>query len=105
MEQEKYYLCPVCNEVAVDSGFNLGGFQLFKCNICSLIFAPEAFNSMPNYDSVYDTLEYQEIINTLKAMSKSDFRRFAYHPTYRPFFRKIKKKKGLKLLDVGCGVG
>jgi cyclopropane fatty-acyl-phospholipid synthase-like methyltransferase len=96
-------LCPACRAVATPEGVRLGGYELFACSRCTLRFAPQAFNVSVDYDRIYRSAEYQhEQVDALRSL---DGAKLAEHPTYRPFFHRVRRVPGAKLLDVGCGVG
>ena len=83
---------------------NLGGYALYACTQCDLRFAPAAFDAKVDYAHVYETAEY--IANqVVPIQSGVDFKSFAEHCTYRPFFQRVQQRPTATLLDVGCGVG
>jgi SAM-dependent methyltransferase len=97
------YSCPVCCTDATGDVAKLGGFQLFVCPRCTLRFAPQAFQAPVDYDSVYQSGEYES--DQVRALQSFDGNELADHPTYRSFFRQVRHTPGARLLDVGCGVG
>jgi SAM-dependent methyltransferase len=95
--------CPVCGGSSIIDKTELGGYQLEVCPRCTLRFAPSAFHASVDYDSVYQSAEYQT--EQVQALKRIDGREIAEHPTYRAFFRQVRHVPGTTLLDIGCGVG
>jgi SAM-dependent methyltransferase len=96
--------CPACGQNSEPRNNSLGGFQIFACKECELRFAPEAFDLKVDYTALYHSDCYKET-QVQAIQSSTDFRAFADHPTYRPFFRQVRRHRDATLLDVGCGVG
>lgn len=94
--------CPVCSTASTPDQ-ELGGYRLFVCPRCALRFAPEAFQVQVDYDRVYQSPEYESV--QVQALQALDGEKLAEHPTYRSFFRQVRRLPGATLLDVGCGVG
>ncbi|MEK8088973.1 class I SAM-dependent methyltransferase [Thermithiobacillus plumbiphilus] len=100
----KRFFCPMCNLEATQTSKKLGGYSIYKCEDCSLRFAPDAFNVEVSYTSIYDTQEY--VVNHVNMLHNTiDKKYFSEIITYQPFFNLLKDPKGKNLLDVGCGVG
>lgn len=96
--------CPICSAPSAPETLSLGGFAIHACPECSLRFAPGAFQADLRYDDVYELEGYQRgHVEALRA--QTDYRKFARHVTFRPFFAQVVRRPGLRLLDVGCGVG
>jgi SAM-dependent methyltransferase len=97
------YSCPVCCTDSSRDVVELGGYDLFVCPRCTLRFAPQAFNVPVDYDRVYRSPEYENV--QVRGLESLDGEELANHPTYRSFFRQVRRFPGARLLDVGCGVG
>ncbi len=95
--------CPVCSSDSTRDGVTLDGYRLSACPACTLRFAPEAFGVGVDYDSVYQSAEYQS--DQVRVLQALDDKVLAEHPTYRSFFRQVPHVANARLLDVGCGVG
>jgi SAM-dependent methyltransferase len=95
--------CPLCGLSSPPDTVQLGGFRLYLCSSCSLRFAPQAFGMPVDYDGVYQSAEYQS--DQVSALRSIDGEALAHHPTYRAFFDQVSRDSGIRLLDVGCGVG
>jgi SAM-dependent methyltransferase len=95
--------CPLCGIGSNPEGIELGGYQLFVCPHCTVRFAPRAFQVPVDYDGIYRSPEYErEQVRVLQSLDGSEL---AEHPTYRAFFRQVRRFPGARLIDVGCGVG
>lgn len=97
--------CPVCKSPFHECGQELNGYSIPTCNNCKLSFAVAAIGVDPNYDTVYDSAEYQESqVNSFRL--SDNFEEFVWNVPYRHFFRQAKPAANRnKLLDIGCGVG
>lgn len=93
--------CPACGAAAVGTADHLG-YQLATCDDCGLWFWPQ--RNSADYEAVYETPEYQEV-QTAELESAADPSEFVGHPTYASFFREVPYANGVRLLDLGCGVG
>ncbi len=96
--------CPICRRGCRDTGLALGGYSLLECRHCRFVFAPDAFEELPDYDAVYETDDY--VTNQFGAPASSGGRLdIIEHPTYAPFFGRVRPGESRRLLDVGCGGG
>src|SRR5437588_845942 len=96
--------CPICAKVAARSGHALGGHDIYLCDVCTLRFAPGAWDVEVDYNAIYDSPEYQEA-QVLALERGAGVEETIKHPTYAPFFQRMRHRGGARLLDVGCGVG
>lgn len=100
----KEHACPVCGENARPDVYELADYRLFLCPACGLRFAPDAFDKNPDYEDIYESPEYEAAqVNAME--NATDYKMFADHPTYMPFFKRVRPGSDSTLLDVGCGVG
>ena len=97
--------CPVCESAALSYGQKLNGYSIPTCSNCELSFAIDALDVDTNYDTVYDSAEYQESQVT-SFRGAGTFEEFVWNVPYRHFFKQVTPAPGHKmLLDIGCGVG
>jgi len=92
----------VCAIPAESTPRVLGGFALARCRDCGLVFAPSALGVEVDYGAIYGTPEYEECQVRER---HADAHGVAGLATFRPFFRRVRRQGGGRLLDVGCGVG
>jgi 2-polyprenyl-3-methyl-5-hydroxy-6-metoxy-1,4-benzoquinol methylase len=96
--------CPICHLQTSRAGWELGGYELYLCLKCDLRFAPDAFDSKPDYTAIYDSPEY--VANQVESIAGcTDPSMFAGMVTYQPFFARTHPASDATLIDVGCGVG
>jgi len=113
-----YYSCPICKNSEVKCFYkNYPGFiektqyEIFRCEICNTNFIPVENIDSNVYEIIYsdkNTIGYdryfsyanriKEEENPLEYLSNSE-------STYFPAYKFLKNKKGLKILEVGCGYG
>lgn len=95
------HFCPICASLQVSKTSEVSGFQIFSCTSCDLKWVPNV--SVEQVTAFYDSTYYEGNVGYTHYLSdESNIRINA-----RELLKSIAdlKKKGSRLLDVGCAHG
>jgi SAM-dependent methyltransferase len=88
--------CPVCSSVQSTLNETYGGYRLYLCGNCDVVFADPMKSDISFYESSADYIFRDKL--------KIDPLKWDYRWDIQEFFKNLSSKKG-RLLDMGCGTG